>query len=86
MMAFVSRPQRTLYLPALAVAAGLLVAGVGLFHAVPRELTAVPPGYAALVNQKGILHKRLARPGGDGNREGLRRRHAAGAQPRYCAR
>ncbi len=54
-MAFVSRPQRTLYLPALAVVAGLLVAGVGLFRAAPRALMAVPPGYVALVNQKGIL-------------------------------
>jgi hypothetical protein len=54
-MAFVSRPQRTLYLPALAVVAGLLVAGVGLFRTAPRALTAVPPGYVALVNQKGIL-------------------------------
>ena len=54
-MAFVSRPHRTLYLPALAVVAGLLVAGVGLFRAAPRALTAVPPGYVALVNQKGIL-------------------------------
>jgi PPIC-type PPIASE domain len=54
-MALVSRPQRTLYLPALAVVAGLLVAGVGLFRAAPRALTAVPPGYVALVNQKGIL-------------------------------
>ncbi len=55
MMAFVYRPQRTRYLPALAVVAGLLVAGVGLFRAAPRGLTAVPPGYVALVNQKGIL-------------------------------
>jgi hypothetical protein len=54
-MAFVYRPQRTLYLPALAVVAGLLMAGVGLFRAAPRALTAVPAGYVALVNQKGIL-------------------------------
>jgi PPIC-type PPIASE domain len=53
--AFVYRPQRTLYLPVLAVVAGLLVAAAGLFRPVPRLLTAVPPGYVALVNQKGIL-------------------------------
>jgi hypothetical protein len=53
--AFVYRPQRTLYLPAFAVVAGLLVAGAGLFRPAPRLLTVVPPGYVALVNQKGIL-------------------------------
>ena len=55
LMAFVHRPRRTVRLPALAVLAGLLVAGVGLFRPAPRLLVAVPPGYAALVNQKGIL-------------------------------
>lgn len=55
MSAFVHRPQRTLYLPLLAVLVGILVAGAGLFRLAPRVLVAVPAGYAALVNQKGIL-------------------------------
>lgn len=54
-MALVQRPQRTVLLPLLAVVAGVLAAGVGLFRATPQVLVAVPPGYAALVNQKGIL-------------------------------
>lgn len=49
------RPQRTLVLPALAVAAGLLVAGIGLFRPAPKPQRVVPAGYVALVNQKGIL-------------------------------
>jgi hypothetical protein len=52
---FVRRPQRTQFLPVLAVLIGVLTAGAGLFRPAPRVLTAVPPGYAALVNQKGIL-------------------------------
>jgi hypothetical protein len=55
MTAFMYRPQRTGYLPALAVLVGILVAGTGLFKLAPRALVVVPPGYAALVNQKGIL-------------------------------
>src|SRR5580658_292204 len=54
-MAFLHRPQRALWLPVLAVAVGLWVAGIGLFRPAPRPLMAVPPGYVALVNQKGIL-------------------------------
>jgi hypothetical protein len=53
--AFVYRPQRTLFLPALAMAAGLVAAGFGLFRAAPKPLQVVPPGYVALVNQKGLL-------------------------------
>jgi parvulin-like peptidyl-prolyl isomerase len=48
-------PQRALLLPALGLAVGLLMAGVALFHKAPGPLTTVPPGYVALVNQKGIL-------------------------------
>jgi hypothetical protein len=54
-MAFLYRPQRSLLLPVLAVAVGLVVAAIGLFRPAPRPLLAVPPGYVALVNQKGIL-------------------------------
>ena len=54
-VSFLSRPQRALLLPVLAVGVGLVVAGIGLFRPAPRPLMAVPPGYVALVNQKGIL-------------------------------
>ena len=47
-------PQRTVLLPAMAAATGLALGGYGLFHAAPQIL-GVPPGYIALVNQKGIL-------------------------------
>lgn len=50
-----SRPQRTRVLPVLAIGVGVVLALVGLFRAAPMPLTAVPPGYVALVNQKGIL-------------------------------
>ena len=53
--AFLHRPQRTLLLPGLAVVCGLVMAGFGLFRPAPRPLLVVPPGYVALVNQKGIL-------------------------------
>jgi hypothetical protein len=47
-------PHRAVMLPAGAAIVGLLVGGYGLFRSTP--LTAVvPPGYVALVNQKGIL-------------------------------
>jgi hypothetical protein len=49
------RPQRSALLPAAGILIGLLCAGIGLFHRTPREATEVPPGYVALVNQKGIL-------------------------------
>jgi hypothetical protein len=55
MNAFLHRPQRLLLLPALATACGLGLAAFGLFRPAPRALLVVPPGYVALVNQKGIL-------------------------------
>jgi hypothetical protein len=53
--AFARRPHRTLALPALGAALGLLIAGIGLFRAAPTPVTKVPPGYVALVNQRAIL-------------------------------
>ncbi len=55
MNAFLHRPHRTLVLPALATVCGLVLAALGLFRTAPRPLLVVPPGYVALVNQKGIL-------------------------------
>jgi hypothetical protein len=52
---FGSRAQRSLALPALGAVIGLLIAAFGLFRPAPRPITAVPPGYAALVNQRPIL-------------------------------
>src|SRR5215469_1124203 len=49
------RPQRSVLLPSLGIAVGLLTAGLGVFQRAPPERNTVPPGYAALVNQKGIL-------------------------------
>ncbi len=49
------RPQRSALLPSVGIAAGLLIAGAGVFHRAPPERNTVPAGYAALVNQKGIL-------------------------------
>jgi hypothetical protein len=54
-LSLLQRPQRLLFLPALAIALGLVLAAFGLFRPAPRALLAVPPGYVALVNQKGIL-------------------------------
>ncbi|HTY48213.1 MAG TPA: peptidylprolyl isomerase [Steroidobacteraceae bacterium] len=48
-------PQRSLALPACAMALGLLLAGFALFRPARRPATAVPPGYVALVNQQGVL-------------------------------
>jgi peptidyl-prolyl cis-trans isomerase C len=45
---------RSLALPALGAALGILLGGYGLFRGAPQT-PAVPPGYVALVNQKGIL-------------------------------
>jgi parvulin-like peptidyl-prolyl isomerase len=50
-----SPAQRRVALPVTAMVAGLILAGIGLFHRAPRELTQVPPGYVALVNQQGVL-------------------------------
>ncbi len=41
-------------LPTLAALLGAAVAGFGLLRAAP-DTTTVPPGYAVLVNNKGIL-------------------------------
>ncbi len=41
-------------LPTLAALLGAAVAGFGLLHAAP-DITTVPPGYVALVNNRGIL-------------------------------
>jgi PPIC-type PPIASE domain len=48
------RQKRATLLPACAAILGALVAGLGLLHTAP-EITAVPPGYIALVNNKGLL-------------------------------
>jgi parvulin-like peptidyl-prolyl isomerase len=48
------RPHRSVVLPAIGAAIGLMLGAYGLFHAAP-QMTAVPAGYIALVNQKGIL-------------------------------
>jgi hypothetical protein len=52
--ALATRPQRAVVLPTLAALFGAVLAGFGLLHAVP-DITRVPPGYVALVNNKGIL-------------------------------
>ncbi len=49
------RPHRSVILPLAAATAGLMIAGVGLLHPAPHDLTAVPPGDVALVNQEPIL-------------------------------
>ena len=49
------RPRLEWMLPAAGIIIGLAVAGLSLFRAAPRSIMAVPPGYVALVNQKGIL-------------------------------
>ena len=54
-MRFGVRVPRELALPIAGIALGLVVAGFGLFHRTPHALNIVPPGYVALVNQKGIL-------------------------------
>jgi hypothetical protein len=53
--AWTSRPRRSALLPAIGIAAGLSLAGLGLFHRTAPQRASVPPGYVALVNQKGIL-------------------------------
>ncbi len=50
-----SAPTRALAWPLAGMAAGLVLAGVGIFHEASRQLTSVPPGYVALVNQQGVL-------------------------------
>jgi parvulin-like peptidyl-prolyl isomerase len=46
--------HRSVVLPAIGMIVGLALGGFGMFHTVPQAIT-VPPGYIALVNQKGIL-------------------------------
>ena len=53
--ALASGPQRSVLLPSAGIALGILIAGLGLFGRAPQPQSAVPPGYVALVNQKGIL-------------------------------
>jgi parvulin-like peptidyl-prolyl isomerase len=52
--ALTTRPQRAVVLPTLAALIGAAMAGFGLLHAAPG-ISTVPPGYVALVNNKGIL-------------------------------
>ena len=52
--ALATRPQRAVVLPTLGALIGAAVACFGLLHAAPGIAT-VPPGYVALVNNKGIL-------------------------------
>jgi hypothetical protein len=47
--------SRRALLPVAAIILGLVLAGAGLFRAAPLPRAAVPPGYVALVNQKGLL-------------------------------
>jgi peptidylprolyl isomerase len=53
--AMTRRPTRARVLPALGLTLGLAVAAVGVFSKPPQVLTQVPPGYVAVVNQKGLL-------------------------------
>src|SRR5690348_3939121 len=53
--ALTREPDRTLWLPILGALIGLCIAGIGLFRRAPVIVTAVPPGYVAMVNGKGIL-------------------------------
>jgi hypothetical protein len=48
-------PQRSLTLLVLGALAGLLAAGFGLFRAADPVVQTVPPGYVAMVNERGIL-------------------------------
>jgi hypothetical protein len=50
-----SPPQRATALPVVAVLIGLLCGGVAVFRGGSRPVVTVPPGYVALVNQKGVL-------------------------------
>jgi PPIC-type PPIASE domain len=48
-------PQRLSLLFGIGAASGAIIAGLALFRAAPTSISIVPPGYVALVNQKGIL-------------------------------
>lgn len=50
-----AHPTRALAWPVAGMAAGLIIAGLGIFHEAAHPLTSVPPGYVALVNQQGVL-------------------------------
>ena len=50
-----ARPGRSSLLPLAAVVLGLVLAALGMFRGAPAPLAEVPPGYVALVNQKGVL-------------------------------
>jgi len=49
------RPTRPIALAMLAGVAGLALAAAGLFRPAAHDLTTVPPGYVALVNQEPVL-------------------------------
>jgi hypothetical protein len=49
------RPLRTIVFPTVGATVGLIAAGFGLFKLAPAPVVTVPPGYAALVNQRPIL-------------------------------
>jgi hypothetical protein len=51
----IARPGRSSLLPLAAVVLGLVLAALGMFRGAPVPLAEVPPGYVALVNQKGVL-------------------------------
>ncbi len=53
--ALMHRPYRALLLPVVGVLTGLILASASMFRTMPRDAAVVPPGYVALVNQKGIL-------------------------------
>ena len=55
----VARPGRSSVLPLAAVVVGLVLAALGMFRGAPAPLAEVPPGYVALVNQKGVLESDL---------------------------
>ena len=54
-----ARPGRSSVLPLAAVVLGLVLAALGMFRGAPAPLVEVPPGYVALVNQKGVLESDL---------------------------
>jgi len=53
--AWILGPRRGVALALAGIAAGLIAAGVVVFHPAARRSTAVPGGYVALVNQQGVL-------------------------------
>lgn len=53
--ALTRRPRRAFTVPIAAAIIGLVAAGFAIFRHAPAKVTVVPPGYVAVVNQKGIL-------------------------------